>query len=329
MKLEKDDAKIGLLVITALAVFAGFLFHRSLTAFLKKEAHYQVALATATGLAEGTEVQLQGLRVGQVEGVGLERDGVEYRFRATLGLRTDILLWQGTRAVVVANPLGGSFVDLQLPEPALRRMVLEPGSTLQGGASASLATLMDDASHLIADLDGTVADLRGQFKAKGVGAVLDNPQLTKVLTDLDQTLLAFRKLAQDGQTLAEHGDASMKVADRSLANLDKSLATVQALLDHRSGDLDESLRTLPAALKEAEGLMKEARALLQKAGPDADDTLRALQRNLDSTEVLLQILKNKPNRIVWGKPSQAEQDAARKRVQEARDAQNAAPTEKK
>jgi len=265
MKLEKDDAKIGLLVITALVVFAGFLFHRSITAMLKKEAHFQVALETASDLSEGTEVQLQGLRVGQVDSVRLQRNGVEYRFLATLGLRTDIVLWQGTRAVVVAKPLGGSFVDLQLPEPPRRQAVLEPGSTLQGGASASLITLMDTAGRLLTEVNGTVADLHAQFKAKGAGAVLDNPQLAKLITNLDETLAAFRKLAQDSQTLVQHGNASMKLADRSLVNLDKSMATVQGLLDKHAGNLDASLQNLTGTLEESRALAKEVRALLQKA----------------------------------------------------------------
>lgn len=318
MKLEKDDAKIGLLVFLALAVFAGFLFHRSLTAILTKETPYQVALETASDLSEGTEVQLQGLRVGQVKGIRLQRDGVEYRFLATLGLRTDIVLWQGTRAVVVAKPLGGSFVDLQLPEPPLRLAVLQPGATLRGAASASLATLLEDASHLIANLDGTVTDLRGPFRAKGAGAVLDSPRIAKVLADLDETLLQFRKLALEGQTLARHGDASMAVADRSLVNLDKSLATVQGLLDKRSGDLDAIVAHLADTLRESGELAKEARALLKTAGPGADAALKALDRNLRSTEELLEILKAKPNRIVWGKPSQAERDDAARRAEENR-----------
>lgn len=320
MKLEKDDAKIGLLVFLALAVFAGFLSHRSLTAILTKETPYQVALETASDLSEGTEVQLQGLRVGKVNGIRLQRDGVEYRFLATLGLRTDIVLWEGTRAVVVAKPLGGSFVDLQLPGPAQRLAALPAGATLQGGASASLATLLEDASRLIANLDGTVTDLRAGFRAKGAGVVLDHPRLAKVLADLDEALLQFRRLAVEGQALARHGDASMALADRSLANLDKSLAVLHGVLDKRSGDLDAIVAGLAGTLRETEGLAREARALLATAGPGADAAIKALDRNLRSTEELLEILKAKPNRLVWGTPSQTERDAASRRARENRKA---------
>lgn len=324
MRLERDDAKIGLLVVLALGVFAGLLFHRGLTAALKKEAHYKVALDSAPDLAPGTEVQLQGLRVGQIDAIKLERQGVEYRFLADLGLRTDILLWPGTRAVVVSKPLGGAFIDLQLPPAELRQGALPPGSVLPSAASGSVAALVDDATHLVANLDAAVTDLRTSFKAKGAGVVVDNPKIAKVLSDLDATLVAFRKLAEEGQVLARHGDATMRTADQGLASLDRSLATVQGLLERRSGDLESIITHLDATLKASEGLVKEARAALEKAGPDADEVLKALDRNLTSTEELLEILKPVPHRVVWGKPSEAEREAARKRVEAAREEQRKA-----
>jgi ABC-type transporter Mla subunit MlaD len=319
MKLERDDAKIGLLVFLALAVFAGFIFHRGLSAALRKEARYRVALESASDLSEGTEVQLQGLRVGQVKDVRLQRDGVNYRFLATLGLRTDILLWQGTRAVVVARPLGGAFVDLQLPDPALRIAALSEGATLLGGSGPSLATLVEDASHLVANLDGALAETRAQFKVKGAGVVLDHPPVAKLLADLDQALAEYRLLAARARALADHGQTSLDAADRNLAKLDRSLTTVQDLLGRHEADLDTALTHLAGTLTESEALAREARALLARGGPEAEEVLRALDRNLKSSEELLELLKAKPNRVVWGKPSPAEREAAAKRVQEARE----------
>ena len=148
MRLEKDDAKIGLLVFLTLALFVGFIFQRSLATIFRKESHLQVRLESASDVAVGTEVQLQGLRVGQVERVRLQRDRVQYHFLADLGLRTDIVLWEGTHVLVVAKPLGGSYLDLQLPPPGaavtisflldqevvvIRTVLLEPLAPEAGG----------------------------------------------------------------------------------------------------------------------------------------------------------------------------------------------------
>jgi ABC-type transporter Mla subunit MlaD len=276
-------------------------------------------------VAEGTEVQLQGQRVGQVEAVELQREGVHYRFLVTLGLRNDIVLWEGTRVLVVSKPLGGAFMDLQLPPPDQRREVLGRDTVLAGSAGPNLATLVEDIDVLVVNLDRGADELRGQLRAGGLGAILDRPQVREVFLNLNQTLKGYQQLAQDGRRLVQQGGGSLEAVDRALAALDQCLGQVQAFLDHGAGDLDAIVPPLTAALRQMEGLGRELRVVVQQAGPDAGASLKSLDRTLRSTEELLELLKTKPNRLVWGKPTQAERDAAAAKVDAARKAQGAKP----
>ncbi len=325
MRLEKDDAKIGILVFLTLALFVGFIFQRSLSTFLKKENHVRVRLENVADVAEGTEVQLQGLRVGQVEKIDLQRERVHYHFLAGLGLRTDIVLWEGTRVVVVSKPLGGSFLDLQLPPPEERREVLGPDSVLAGSSGPSLASLVDHIDALVGNLNHGVDELRGELQTRGLGAVLDHPRVRAVLLDLDRALQSFQRLAEDSRQLVAQGGGSVRSLDRALATLQQVIDQVDALLASHGEDLDAIVARLAGTLKEMEGLGKDLRGLVQVAGPDADQSLKSLDRTLRSTETLLELLKAKPNRLVWGKPSAAEQEAAARKVEEARKAQGAKP----
>ena len=318
MRRQRDDAKIGLLVFLTLALFLGFLFQRSLSAVLKKEFHLQVLLANASDVAEGTEVQMQGLRVGQVKGVKVQLDGVEYRFLADLGLRTDIVLWEGTQIEVVAKPLGGAFLDLRLPPPAARVRPLAADTVLSGTTGPTLATLVGGIDHLVRNLDGTVTDLRTQFQKKGAGVVLDHPQVAAVLANLQETLKAFQVLARQGQGLAQRGGDELTVVDRSLASLEKSLGAVQKLMENRSGDLDGIIQHLAGTLAQTETLTRDLNALLAKTGPGSHEVIKALERNLRSTEELLELLKAKPSRLVWGTPNETEKEAAARRVMDKR-----------
>ncbi len=316
MRFARDDAKVGLLVLAALLLFGGLLFQRSLSALFKKEATIRVRLENVGDLVVGTEVHLQGWRVGQVDRVDLERDGVQYRFIATLGLRPDILLWKGTKAVVVSKLLGGAFVDLQLPEVQDRREAIQPGTVLEGGTAASLASLIDEMQDFVRNLNGALGDLRGAFRAKGAGVLLDHPDLKKALKDLDAALVDARALIQDGQKAVRRNDAALA---RNLESLEKSLGILQAVLEKRSGDLEAIVVRLAETLKEVGSLSAETRALLKADGPEIDAALKALKRNLESSEELLELLKAKPNRIVWGTPGEAEKEAARRRVQAHRE----------
>lgn len=316
MRFERDDAKIGLLVFIAGAVFVGLVFHRSLTAAVKKERVVKVRLENASGVEVGTEVQLQGYRVGQVNGINLKREGTDYYFLATLGIRPDIVLWRGTLVMVSSKGLGSSFLDLDLPPPDNRLTPLEPDAILYGETGASLGTLITEVQGFVHNLNGTLDELKGYLKEKGLSAVLDQPQIRKVLLDLDATLLEFKKVATRGDVLLKHGQDSAETLDRSLTSLEKSALMVESLLDKRSGDLDDIIGNLSSLLKELQSLSIDMHTLLKDSGPEMEGSLRSLHRNLKSTEELLELLKNKPSRILWGTPSAAEKEAARKRAQE-------------
>lgn len=62
----------------------------------------------------------------------------------------------------------------------------------------------------------------------------------------------------------------------------------------------------------------EARVLLKTEGAELDTTLKTLNRNLRSTEELVELLKAKPNRLIWGKTTEKEKAAAQRKVDEAR-----------
>jgi ABC-type transporter Mla subunit MlaD len=315
MRFERDDAKIGLLVFIAIAVFMALLFHRSLVAIVKKESLVKVRLENVSGLEVGTEVQLQGHRIGQVNQIVLQREGEEYFFLTTLGLRPEIVLWRGTLAVVSSKGLGSAFIDLDLPPLENRHNLLEADAVLIGETGASLGTLITEVQTFVQNLNGALNELKVHLEEKGLGAILDYPSVRKVLVDLDSTLLGFRKVAVRGDALLKHGQDSVATLDRSLASLEKSAVMVENLLNKRSGDIDDIIANLSSLLKELQSLSTDMHKLVKDGGPELEESLKSLHRNLKAAEELLEILKNKPSRVVWGTPSTAEKETARKRAE--------------
>jgi phospholipid/cholesterol/gamma-HCH transport system substrate-binding protein len=317
MRFERDDAKIGLLVFFGVAIFIGLLFHRSLTAVVKKETLLRVSLDNASDIAEGTEVQLQGLRVGQVNQIELKQEGVRYSFLAILGIRTDIVLWKGTKAVVSSKGLGSSYLDLELPPVGVRTQVLDANAILPSESGASIGTLVNETQGFIENLNEALNELRQHLKEKGLGALLDHPQVHQTLVDLDGTFKEFKKVATDSDAVVKQGGPAMASLERSLVSMEKATASLQGVLEKRSGDVSDILVNLSSVLKQIDGLSAEVRQLLKGSGPEVEASLKALHQNLLSTQELLEILKAKPNRIVWGTPSKTEKESARKRVEDS------------
>jgi len=312
MNFEKQDARLGLLVLVALALFVGLVAYKNAGVVTERTYPLVVRLEQMEGLAPGADVQLKGYRVGSVERVDLRQEGLDYHFLARIAVREDIKLWRGTRATLAPKGVGSVMLDLRLPDLAQRVVPLAAGDEIPGDSGVSIAGVLERADHLMASLQAGVDGLRTRLERRGLGDVLDHPSVHQALVSLDGTLREFQTLAKESRGLVGHADRSMGEADKALASLDQSLATVRNLMDKRGPELDQILVSLAATLKQAEAFMGR---FADQDHPELAQSLKSLRRSLASVEELLEILKQKPSRVVWGTPSDAEREKAKKSVE--------------
>lgn len=312
MNFEKQDARLGLLVLGALGLFLALVAYKNAGAVTERTYPLVVRLEQMEGLAPGTDVQLKGFRVGSVERVDMRLEGKVYHFLARIAVREDIRLWRGTRANLAPKGVGSVMLDLRLPEVDQRLVPLAAGDEIPGDSGVSIAGVLERTDRLMASLQAGVDDLRTRIERRGLGDLLEHPSVRQALLSLDGTLLEFQALAKEGRGLTAHADRSMGEADKALASLDQSLANVRGLLEKRGPELDQILVSLAATLKQAETFMTRFTA---QDHPELEQSLGSLRRSLASVEELLEILKRKPSRVVWGTPTEAEREAARRRVE--------------
>lgn len=318
MIVEKNDARLGLFVLGAAAAFLALVVYKNAPKVTENSYALRVQLDQLSGLDVGTAVQLQGYRVGRVERIELKREGTVYHLLATVSVQQNIQLWEGTRARVEGQGLGGSVLDLDLPAPTDRQRVLGANELIQGEPGSSLDSVIAKADDLMGSLNGMVADLRLSFQKKGAGVVLDHPAVAKALRDLDATLLEFQGVARKGGELADQAKPAVDSLDKGMADLQAAMAQLRKLLDTHSGDLDQTLTSLAAVTKQMEGLTASLQETLKTEGPQADQTLRGLKRVTLSLEELLELLKQKPHRAMWGSIPDDDRAKAKKNVDEAR-----------
>jgi ABC-type transporter Mla subunit MlaD len=317
MNFETQDARLGLLVLAALALFVGLVAYKNAGAVTERTYPLVVRLDQMEGLAPGTDVQLKGYRVGSVERVDMRQEGQDYYFLARIALREDIKLWRGTRANLAPKGVGSVMLDLKLPDLAERTVPLAAGDEIPGDSGVSIAGVLERTDHLMVSLQAGVDGLRSRIERKGLGDVLDHPSIHQALHSLDGTLKEFQALAKESRGLVGHADRSMGEADKALAALDQSLSTVRALMERRGPEVDQILVSLAATLKQAEAFMGR---FTDQDHPELVQSLKSLRRSLASVEELLEILKQKPSRVVWGTPSEAEREKAKKNVEAGKEA---------
>ena len=317
MNFEKQDVRLGIFVVAALALFLGLLVFKNARAVVQDTYPLVVRLDNMEGLAPGTEVDLKGYPVGTVEQIQMRQSGVDYQFLASLSIRADIKLWRGTRAQVATRGLGSSYLDLLLPPAADRQVLLAAGDQIPGDQGVSIGGVLDKASRLLDTLNGSVEALRDRLRTHGLEDVFGQPAVRQALLNLNGTLQEFQALAKESRGLVGHADRSMGEADKALADLEKSLAVTRSLLETRKPDLDSIVTSLASTLRQTDALLSRFRAEDQ---PELEASLKTLRRSLDSVEELLQILKQKPSRAVLGTPSEEERERARKAVEAAKQA---------
>lgn len=305
MIVNRQDARLGLFALAAAGLFVGLLAYKSAPKVARSSRPFVVRLDQLQGVAVGTPVLLQGYPVGQVDQVELKREGVAYAFLADVSVRKDIALWQGTKALVVGQGLGGSALSLELPPTDQRVAELKDGATLAGAPGSSLDTVIAKADKLIGDLDGSVADLRAQFQQRGAGVVLDHPAVAKALKDLDATVRSYQGLAEQGQKAAAR-------LDPALADLQASLHQVRALIEGRAGDLDSAIKNFASLAQRLNDLSAALDEAVRTDQPQLAGTLKSVQATAKSLQELVELLKQKPHWAVWGSPS----DAARQKAKD-------------
>lgn len=155
MKLSKE-VKVGLLTVAALAIlFVGFKFLKGIDFFDPSNTYY-VIYDDVDGLTVSNPVTVNGFRVGRVSTISLLQEGERTRMLVGLDIDEDLILYQGTEAMLIdENPvLGGKAIVLNIKQ--LGRALNEE-DTLIGSADQALGDMLKDrADPLIASVDTTL-----------------------------------------------------------------------------------------------------------------------------------------------------------------------------
>lgn len=198
------EFKVGLFVlIAALIVILTIFWVKGFTVNLAEQ-DYSVYFAKISGLNEGDQVSVNGVRKGKIDKILLEGDSVLIKF----SMDKSIKIKNDYRIYVAATELTGGKV-LYL-EPGKSGSEINPETILHGEPGADFSSLMNSFGEITAD----VKSLLGEFKKS-----TDN--LNQVITNVNEIV----------------GDGYVKSNIRTtLSNLAVSSANLNSLVsDSRAG----------------------------------------------------------------------------------------------
>ena len=220
-KLFSREIIIGASVLIALlALVFGINYLKGVNIF-KAANYYYASYTNVAGLAQSAPVTLNGYKVGLVRDIAYEYDNPGH-VKVEISLDRQLLLPEGTSAVIVTDMLGTSTIELRMgTSPNL----LEVGSKISGVVGSDLMdkvstelmpSIIQIAPHidsLVVALTAVAADPALVNSVRRLDAIMANLEATT--TQLNRTVPALLKNANS--TMANVSDISANISQVSSA----------------------------------------------------------------------------------------------------------------
>jgi phospholipid/cholesterol/gamma-HCH transport system substrate-binding protein len=211
-----------------------------------KGEHLDAIFDSVAGLDDKSSVRIAGVRVGQVDGVGLQ--GTKARLHLVLDKPQPLTV--GTTAkIATLGLLGEKYVELIPGPPNAPR--LPPGTVLKGITPPSL----DDAMAKINDIGSAIQQVTGQLAGTDVGGGLN-----RLAADVQLTSAEIRAMVAENRANVAQGIRNFDQLTAILAReLPRLAAETNRALDQISSLVQENRGNVAASL----GNVKELTAKLQ------------------------------------------------------------------
>jgi phospholipid/cholesterol/gamma-HCH transport system substrate-binding protein len=235
--------KVGIFATVCLVIVAVLIWKiEDLNPFAAKGQRLDAVFPSVAGLDDKASVRVAGVRVGRVDGVGLQ--GTQARI--TLALDKPIPLNRGTRARIAnLGLLGEKYVELVPGPPGAPP--LPENAVLVGTTPPSF----DDAMAKLEDIGTSIQQVTGSISGQNINRLVSDIQLTSAEI---RALVAENRanVAATVRNFDQMSDTLARELPRLAAQMDRTLDQLAAVIQENRGDLNASLgnaRELTAKLQ--------------------------------------------------------------------------------
>ncbi|MEO6771905.1 MAG: MlaD family protein [Kofleriaceae bacterium] len=272
---EKNKAvKVGVFTFVVGLLLAIVLFTFGGIRLWKHQHRYFVELQDSVmGLSQGAAVTFNGIRVGNVHSIALDRQDPS-RVRIAIEVEDGTPVRADTKALLASTGLTGlKTIDLQGGAPT--SPVVPPDSVIPAGTSG-LAKIQQQAE--------VVADESAKMIVRARQILEDTD---KIVTDLQRVT--------DPQALGAIVDSTKQTA----ANLAKASATIDVMIAENRAALKTGIGSVAKATDNASQVATEMRNLIRANQGTISATLSDLRQAARTFKDLAREVREKPSRLMF------------------------------
>jgi phospholipid/cholesterol/gamma-HCH transport system substrate-binding protein len=294
------EIKVGLFaVVGILLLIAGYNFLKGFNP-LSTYNKYYVVYDNVNGIVKSTQVTINGLKVGQVQSIGMLENGDPTKLLVTLFVESSIKLPFGTTAAITSQGLLGSTDIVIVPAEGTSiyqnkdTLVAKYEESLQGAIQKIVDPIKEKSEKVLITLDNMLNSMNKIFDSTG------SKRLESSIDDFSGTMKNMRNITARFDKLTADEYASLKGMLENINSITHNLkanneSIAKALKN--IGKITDSIAAsdLSATINHTRDVMKTFNTTLEKVnrgegslGKLANDT--ALYNHIDKTTVELQAL---------------------------------------
>ena len=231
----KPLIKIGVFATLCFVILAVLIWQiEDWNPFKPEGRHVDAMFDSVAGLDNKASVRVAGVRVGEVDGVGLDGN----RARVTIRLDQPLPLTVGTMARVAnLGLLGEKYIEI-VPGPA-DAPLLPPDAVLPGVTPPSI----DDAMAKLSDIGESIQQVTGALAGEDFGGNINLLVKDILLTSAEIRALVAENRANVGSTIRNFDQVGATLATelpRLADQMDRALNQISTLVEENRGNVSAS-----------------------------------------------------------------------------------------
>ncbi len=299
MKYTKE-IKVGIFALVGvLLLIAGYNFLKGFNP-LSGYNKYYVVYNNVNGIVKSTQVTINGLKVGQVESIGMVEKGDPTRLLVTIFVESSVKLPVGTTATIASSGILGSTDIVISPAEGTTfyqnkdTLIAAYQESLQGTIQKIVDPIKEKSEKVLITMDNMLNSLNKIFDSTG------SKRLESSINDFSGTMQNMRnitgrfdKLSEEEYNSLKGMLANMEAITHNLRNNNEAISKAIKNISKISDSV--AAADLTATINHTRDVMKEFSITLEKInkgegslGKLANDT--ALYSNLNKTSIELNSL---------------------------------------
>jgi phospholipid/cholesterol/gamma-HCH transport system substrate-binding protein len=229
---------VGAFTLFSLLAALGFILWLAKVEIDRTFAQYDILFDTVAGLGQASAVRYNGVDVGTVLAIELDRADpslvrVRIEVAATTPIRVDTMATLASQGVT-----GVSFVALEGGQAESERLVVEPPNDVPVIPSepSVVQGLITDAPDLLAEAIALMEDIRGFTTPDNRTAIAD------ILKNVESATARIDSMAAQTDTVMAQAEATLTRADAALEQAEKAFASANTVIEADVPDLMAALK---------------------------------------------------------------------------------------